>query len=130
VSETTTVPQAAVPQFTMGTGASSLPDGSYYARLLGISPVPEKTVNGEVWKAGWEFVFEIVTGPHKGSRKTVINRNPVPTDKNGLGRTVAGLLGRMPAPGEPVNLGGCVGRTYLLVVQGGKVTGLSEPPQQ
>lgn len=121
--------ESSVPQFVMGSGAASLPDGSYYAKLLGINPVPEKTVNNEVWKPGWEFVFEIVSGPHKGSRKAVINRNPTPTYKNGLGRTVAGLLGKMPAPGEAVNLAGCVGRTYLLVIQAGKVTGISEPPQ-
>ncbi len=119
-----------VPQFVMGTGGSALPDGSYYAKLAGISPVPEKTVNGEVWKPGYEFVFEVQAGPHKGVRKPVINRNPVPTDKNGLGRTIAGLIGKMPKPGEPVNLRPCVGKTYMIVVQGGKVTGISEPPQQ
>lgn len=117
-------------EFVMGDGtAQALPDGTYYAVWRGMEPVPEKVVDGETWKPGWEFKFEITTGPHKGAKKAMICRNPVPTERNNLGRAVSGLLGRMPKPGEPIRLSPHLGASYLLVIQGGKIASISAPPQ-
>ena len=106
-----------------------LPDGSYYAIYRGNERTPAREYQGKMLEAGVRWNFEVSRGPCKGKRLGPITGS-TPKPNTACGRTLAGVLGRMPSVGEAVNLQQCVGGEYIVTVSGGKVTGVSQPPAQ
>jgi hypothetical protein len=115
--------------FTMGESRPALADGSYYASFTGTSPVEAKEHQGKMLDPGIRWEFTVNGGPNKGAKTGRITQL-IPTPANGCGRIISGLLGRTPTPGEKLSLADCVGKTFVIVMKGGRVDTVSPPPQQ
>jgi hypothetical protein len=107
--------------------SGGVPPGSYLAKFVGI----EETHNQE-YGAGIRWIFEIVTGPHKGGRPPRTT-SPNPSLKNGCGKMLSGITGKPLIPGEDHDLEPFIGKTYLIVVvatESGstKIDSVSPPP--
>jgi hypothetical protein len=107
-----------------------LADGSYYATYSGHEIAPPRQWQGKEIGEGVAWKWAVASGPHTGRTcQRITGRTPMPA--TACGKVVAGLLGRTPAVGEDVgaSLQDCVGKRYLVVVQGGKVDSVALPPQ-
>jgi hypothetical protein len=62
------------------------------------------------------FEFEIVGGQFAGEKVGRVT-GLRPTPKNACGKIVRGLLGRLPSPGEEIDLDGLAGRTYHITLE-------------
>lgn len=107
--------------------SGGVPAGSYMAKFLGV----EETHNDE-YGAGIRWLFEVISGPHKGGRPPRITSDR-PTLKNGCGRMLAGITGRPLVPDEDIDLDLYIGKTYLVVVVntesgGTRIESVSPPP--
>jgi hypothetical protein len=88
-----------------------VPVGNYVAKFVGVetNTHPE---HGE----GLEWLFEVVKGPHAGS-KTSRTTGMVPSGKNACGRILGGMTGGAISPGVEVDLNRFVGKKFLVMVE-------------
>jgi hypothetical protein len=99
-------------QFKIESG--SVPAGNYRAKFLGVEEQPANVAKN--YAAGLRWKWEILDGPQaKQVASRITGKSPTPA--NGCGKVISGLLGQPLTPGLAVDLGGCVGKTYLIVVQ-------------
>jgi hypothetical protein len=90
-----------------------VPIGAYDSTLKSV----EATEHPEYGK-GSRFTFGIDTGAQAGQEVAVTcSSNSPPTQKNKLGRTLRGLLGRALQPGENISVTQFIGRKYHIVVE-------------
>lgn len=105
--------------------ASGNPDGVFLARFLDVAAWENDNEYGPALK--WRWV--VIAGPHNGTEISLITTAKC-TPKNKCGAILAGLVGRAIQPSEPIDPSQFIGKSYTVVVQGGKITGISPPPQQ
>jgi len=90
--------------------AGGVPVGSYTAKFAGIEPT-----TSEQYGAGYRWKWEITAGAQAGqaaSRTT----GTTPTEKNGCGAMLRGLIGGELAVGQEIDIEQYIGRNYMLVV--------------
>jgi hypothetical protein len=92
----------------MGTGG--VPVGNYKAQFVGVSET-----TGD-WGDSWKWEFKVTEGKETGN---VVSRftNRKPSPKNAAGRMLRGVLGRLPAPAETVDIQSCTGLEYLVTME-------------
>ena len=104
-----------------------MPEGMHYAVFNTTESVPAREWEGKQLEEGVRWIFEVSGGPHKGRRLSTIT-GPVPTEKNGCGRILAGMFGRPIKPGEEIDIEPLIGQTFFVTVQGGKIVNVAVPP--
>lgn len=108
--------------------AAGNPDGVHSARFVGVEAWQGQNDFGPALR--WQWV--IVSPGYAGSEISTITAARC-TPKNRTGMVIGGLAGKGIQAGEPFDAQQCVGRVYTVVIQGGKIVGVSpapQPPQQ
>lgn len=105
MSETKSVMRFKVQDF------DTVPQGQYIAVFKDV-----QQTSHEQYGLGVMFVFEIVTGEHKGQRAVRIGK-PEATTRNITGKMLAGILGRPIEAGEEPDLHPFVGKPYNILVE-------------
>jgi hypothetical protein len=104
-----------------------MPEGMHYAVFSTTESVPAREWEGKQLEEGVRWIYEVSVGPHKGRRLYSIT-GTVPTEKNGCGRIISGMLGPPFKPDEDIDIEPLIGQTFLVNVQGGKVVTVAIPP--
>jgi hypothetical protein len=107
-----------------------LPVGFYHALFRGVEE--KKLPSGE---DKWRFVWEETTGEHTGKIADALCDRTI-SPLNQAGRLIEGLLGQPLKPGDNVKslVDACVGKPYLVSIQGGPkggkpcVRSIGKPP--
>jgi hypothetical protein len=106
--------------------AGGVPPGSYVADFKALEQKDSQFGPGLLW------TLEVASGPHAGAKATgMTGTKPSPANK--CGKFLAGIMGRMPAVGETVDVTPFIGKRYLIVVEatekgGSKITSITAPP--
>lgn len=101
------------------------PDGVFTARFTGVEGWQGQNDFGPALR--WRWV--IIGGGQAGVEVGVITAARC-TAKNKTGMVIAGLVGRPVQAGEPFDPAQFVGRVYTIVVQGGRIVGITPAQQQ
>lgn len=105
--------------------AAGNPDGVFTARFTGVEPFAGQQDFGPALRWKWA----VLGGQHAGCEISLISAVRA-TAKNKTGMVIGGLAGKPLQVGEPFDPAQHVGKVYTVVVQAGKVVGVSVPPQQ
>jgi hypothetical protein len=100
--------------FTMTVGAGGIPQGTYHVKFEGLEPVAENKEKG--YGAGVRWKFVVISGALAGQKTSRVTTT-TPTEKNGAGKMLAGLLGRALAVGEQVDVETYIGKPYIALVE-------------
>jgi len=94
-------------KLTLSSG--SVPPASYHAKFIGV-----ESAEANQYGPGLRWVFEIVSGPHAGTRVSRTTGS-VPTLKNACGKLLMSVSGKNTV-GETVDLSAFAGKVYLIIV--------------
>jgi hypothetical protein len=94
-------------KLTLGNG--SVPPAPYHAKFIAV-----ETAEANQFGPGLRWVFEIVSGPHAGTRVSRMT-GAVPTLKNACGKLMMSVSGKNTV-GETVDMSAFAGKVYLIIV--------------